>query len=455
MIRKIVRATGGSIALPVMAMLALWVVVPSQAWAEPASAVKPILAGRWFVNVDFFGTPQYFKLELTQQGERLIGDFGGDKLEGTVRGNAVQFLAKDTTGGSEQASATIEGGTMSGTIVLVDGDNPKQPSTHTFTATLVPPRVAKPPKRHDFTPAVFYRQFSAQNKPVLTVAPGDTIVTTTVDAGGTDAKGVRRVLGGNPQTGPFYVEGAMPGDTLVVRLLRVRLNRDWAISDDSIVPRGMDDGLAVKMKDTGASVRWHLDLAKGVATSEKPGEHLAKYTVPLRPMLGCVAVAPGPAAAPPPTGDSGGWGGNMDFNEIVEGTTVYLTVRNPGALLYFGDAHAAQGDGELTGNALETSMDVQLTVDLIQGKSIPGPRLESATHIMAMGLDGSLDGAFRTATSNMAAWLADDYKLTPSEIAQVLGTAAEYRVSEVADRNAGIVLKLSKDRLRTLKPAAK
>ena len=454
MIRKIVRAAGMSIALPVMAMLALWV-VPLPAWAEPASAAKPILAGRWFVSVDFFGTAQYFKLELTQQGEKLIGDFGGDKLEGTVRGNAVQFLAKDTTGGSEEANATIGGGAMSGTIVLVDGDNPKQPSTHTFTATLVPPRVAKPPKRHDFTPAVFYRQFSAQNKPVLTVAPGDTIVTTTVDAGGTDAKGVRRVLGGNPQTGPFYVEGAMPGDTLVVRLVRVRLNRDWAISDDGIVPRGMDADLAVKMKDAGASVRWHLDLAKGVATSEKPGEHLAKYTVPLRPMLGCVAVAPGPAAAPPPTGDSGGWGGNMDFNEIVEGATVYLTVRNPGALLYFGDAHAAQGDGELTGNALETSMDVQLTVDLIQNKSIPGPRLESSTHIMAMGLDGSLDGAFRTATSNMAAWLADDYKLTPSEIAQVLGTAAEYRVSEVADRNAGIVLKLSKDRLRTLKPAAK
>jgi acetamidase/formamidase len=132
---------------------------------------------------------------------------------------------------------------------------------------------------------------------------------------------------------------------------------------------------------------------------------------------------------------------------------VYLPVRNPGALLYIGDGHAAQGDGELTGNALETSMDVQLTVDLIPGKPVPGPRLESATHIMAMGLDGSLDGAFRTATANMAAWLADDYKLTPSEIAQVFGTAAEYRVSEVADRNAGIVMKLSKDRLRALAPA--
>jgi acetamidase/formamidase len=143
----------------------------------------------------------------------------------------------------------------------------------------------------------------------------------------------------------------------------------------------------------------------------------------------------------------------MDFNEIVEGATVYLPVNVPGALLYVGDGHAAQGDGELTGKALETSMDVEFTVDVVARKSIRGPRVESATHIMAMGLDGSLDEAFRSATANMAQWLIDDYKLTPSEVAQVLGTAAEYKVSEVADRNAGIVLKINKDRLQLLTPA--
>jgi acetamidase/formamidase len=427
----------------------------SPAQADPAGEPKSGVSGRWIASTDMFGTPQYFQMELVQQGEALSGEFGGDKLEGTVHGEAIQFLAKDGDGGSEEARATIAGGTISGTVVFVDAGNPKHPATHAFTATLVPRRSTKPPRRHDFTPTVFHRQFSAQNKPVLSVAPGDTIVTSTVDAGGNDAKGVARVLGGNPQTGPFYIEGAMPGDTLVVHLVRVRLNRDWAISDDGIVDRGLDGNLAVKMKDAGKTVRWHLDLARNVASSERPGEHLARYTVPLRPMLGCIGVAPGPAQAAPATGDSGGWGGNMDFNEAVEGATVYLPVRNPGALLYVGDGHAAQGDGELTGNALETSMDVQLTVDVIPGKSVPGPRLESATHVMAMGLDGSLDGAFRVATANMAAWLADDYKLTPSEIAQVFGTAAEYRVSEVADRNAGIVMKLSKERLRALAPVAK
>ena len=177
---------------------------------------------------------------------------------------------------------------------------------------------------------------------------------------------------------------------------------------------------------------------------------MKNYSVPVRPMLGCVATAVPLVAAPPATGDSGRFGGNMDFNEIVEGATVYLPVSVPGALLYFGDGHALQGDGELNGNALETSMDVEVSVDVLSGKRIRGPRVESATHIMAMGLEGSLDEAFRSATDNMANWLMDTYKLTPSEVAQVIGTAAEYTISEVADRNAGIVLKIRKERLQGL-----
>jgi len=122
----------------------------------------------------------------------------------------------------------------------------------------------------------------------------------------------------------------------------------------------------------------------------------------------------------------------------------------PGALLYFGDGHAVQGDGETTGDALETSMDVTVTVDVIPGKRPMEPRIENATHIMAMGENGSIDDAFKEATENMATWLKDEYHLTPSEIAMVIGTAAEYRISEVADRNAGVVLKINKERLKGL-----
>jgi acetamidase/formamidase len=432
----------------------------SLAWTQAATAGQKAteasgVADRWLVTVDYHGTTIYYGLKLTQQGDKLTGEFGGDKLEGTLSGNTIHFLAKDDQGGTEEGQGTVQGATMSGTLVFVEGSNPDHPDKFSFTAQLAQPRKTTTPKRHEFVPTTFYRQFTPFNKPVLTVAPGDTVHTTTVDAGGVDEKGVTRVLGGNPETGPFYVEGAMPGDTLVVHLNRVRLNRDWAGSDDFIVGRAVDSEFAVKLKDNGKNIRWHLDRERGVATPEKPAEHLAKYTVPLRPMLGCIGTATGPSQAPPGTGDSGGYGGNMDFNEIIEGATVYLPVRVPGALLYLGDGHAAQGDGELNGNALETSMEVEFTVDIIPEQRLPGPRVESATHIMAVGLGGSLEDATREATSSMAHWLEQEYKLTPSEVAQVLGTSAEYKISEMADRNAGVVLKLNKERLAGLTPAGK
>jgi amidase len=444
-----------AVVLTLLVALGPGTLASAQEAQKPAPPAGGPLTSRWTVSSDFHGTPLYFKLELQQQGEKLTGNFDGDKLEGTVSGSNIQFLAKDDHGGTEDAKGTVKGGTISGTVIFTNGDDPTHPETHPFTATLVPPRPTGPPKLHDFTPTVFYRRFSPENKPVLTVSPGDTIHTTTVDAGGTDEKGVTRVLGGNPETGPFYIETAAPGDTLVVRITKLRLNRDWAISDDGIVDRATDSDLAEKNKDLWKDVRWHLDIAKGIASPEKPKEHLTNYSVPVRPMLGCVATAIGPAQAPPGTGDSGHFGGNMDFNEIVEGATLYLPVNNPGALLYLGDGHAVQGDGELNGNALETSMDVEFTVDVIPSKRIRGPRVESATHIMAMGLGGSLEDALRGATGSMAAWLNEDYKLTPSEVAQVLGSSAEYRISEVADRNAGVVLKINKERLKGLTAAAK
>jgi acetamidase/formamidase len=418
------------------------------------SAKDAAITGRWVVTADFFGSTRYGRLNLTQQGEKLTGTFNGDPLEGTLNGNAFHVLAKDQQGDTNEITATLKDATLSGKILATNASEKGHPLTIPFTASPVPPRPSAPPQRHEFTPTVFYRQFSPLNKPVLTINPGDTVHTTTVDAGGNDEHDVKRVAGGNPQTGPFYIQSAAPGDTLVVHINRLRLNRPSAGSDDSIVESALNSDLAVRMKDTGKSIPWHLDLANGTASPRDPSEHLAHYTVPLRPMLGCIAAAPGPGGAPPPTGDSGNWGGNMDFNEIIEGATVYLPVSNPGALLYLGDAHALQGDGELNGNALETSMDVEFTVDVIPNKRVPAVRVESSTHIMATGYSGSLDDAFKDATNNMATWLADDYKLTPSEIAQVLGTAAEYRVSEVADRNSGIVIKLDKARLQSLTASA-
>jgi acetamidase/formamidase len=374
----------------------------------------------------------------------VSGTIGRRAMTGTVNGQAIAFTLKGDAG-ADEFSGTIAGDRIEGTFVRTQKDEPAM--TTTWYAARVPARPSGPPRRHEFVPTTFHRQFSAANAPVLRVWPGDTIHTTTVDAGGTDEKGVVRVLGGNPQTGPFFVETAMPGDVLVVRLTRLRLNRDWAISDDGIVGRALDADFAVKMKDGFKDVRWRLDRQRGVAMPETPSEHLKNFTVPLRPMLGCIAVATGFGSAPPPTGDSGRYGGNMDFNEIVEGATVYLPVAQPGALLYIGDGHAAQGDGELNGNALETSMDVELTVDVVPRKTVMTPRVESAAHIMTVGLGGTLEDALRAATAGLGQWLEQDYQLTASEIAMVLGSSVEYTIGEVADRNAAVVAKMRKDRL--------
>jgi len=426
--------------------------------ALSAQAQGP-LSGRWSITADLHGTPIYMRLDLVEQGGALTGEFDGDKIEGTVHGDRLEFTAHYGEGGSAVVTAVLSNGLLKGEAAATDPADPSHPSHWTFTAEPVPAARRGPPQRHEFTPTRFYRQFSALNPPVLTISPGDTVHTTTVDAGGTDEKGERRSLGGNPQTGPFYIQGAMPGDTVAVHIVRLKLNRDWAISDDAIVDRATGGELAVEMKDAGKPVRWKLDLDKGLATLEKPGEHTKGFSVPVRPMLGCIATAPQPASETPRTGDSGSYGGNMDFNDVGEGATVYLPVRVPGALLYLGDAHAVQGDGELNGNALETSMDVEFEVELVPGRSVPGPRVVTDTHIIAMGLDGSIDEALKAATWNMSRWLKDEYKLTPSEIAEVLGPSAELHISEAADRNAGVVLKIRKSLLEGLKtpeaPAAK
>jgi amidase len=407
------------------------------------------VTGKWQMTAVFYGTPTYGSLQLEQAGEELTGNFHGNKVEGTVGGGKLHFVAKDSEGDSDEVNATVANGEMKGEIVSTNTTNPAHADRIPFTATMMKP-IVRGNETHEFMPTVFYRSWSPMNKPVLTVKPGDTIHTTTVDAGGTDENGVRRVMGGNPETGPFYIEGAEPGDTLVVHIVRLKLNRDWAMSDDDVVSRATNTELAVRFKDAGKTVRWKLDRVNGTASVDQPGEHMKEFSIPVKPMLGCVATAVGPPQAPPPTGDEGWYGGNMDFNGVGEGATVYLPVSNPGALLYFGDAHALQGDGELNGNALETSMDVTVQVDVLPGKRVPGPRVENADSIIAMGLGGTLEDALQGATANMANWLQDDYKLTAPEQAEFLGVASEFHISEVADRNAGVVLKIKKKDLEKL-----
>src|SRR6185503_2463930 len=172
------------------------------------------------------------------------------------------------------------------------------------------------PRTHTFVPTVFHRIFSGTIEPALRINPGDTVKTTTVDAGGRDEKGVARVLGGNPQTGPFYIEGALPGDTLAVKFHRIRLNRDSANSGTRIVPMALGPGYFRDAKfDDKFSGEWKLDREKGLGSLAKPTERLKNFKIPLKPMLGCVGVAPSEKQGFR-TGWLGSWGGNMDYNGI-------------------------------------------------------------------------------------------------------------------------------------------
>src|SRR5262249_55968216 len=202
-----------------------------------------------------------------------------------------------------------------------------------------------------FEPKEFYNTFSGAHKPVLTIKPGDHVITSTLDAGGTDSGGVKRGQGPNPQTGPFYIEGAEPGDTLVVHLVRLETNRATGYSGTLLAPYTADPGfLRFEGLREPKTMTWQIDKKAGVArlvsTEFKPG----RIELPFRPMLGCVATAPGGKAAIP-TSTPDNFGGNMDYNGMTAGVTLMLPVFERGALFFLGDGHARQGDGEVTGGA--------------------------------------------------------------------------------------------------------
>ena len=406
-------------------------------WTTPAGA-QPSVAGDWAATLlEPFG-PTVTRLSLSVNGQTVSGSLSGRPVEGTLTGGTLTFKVRNAT-----ATATLDGTGLKGDLVFPD-------RAVKWTAVRIPPPPASP-KTHDFEPSAFQLYFSSKVEAPLHIHPGDTVRTWSVDAGGVDRNGTRRSAGGNPQTGPFYVEGAMPNDTLVVRLNRVRINRGWAQSGSRVVGRALEPGTlsSVKWDDNFVS-RWTLDTARGIATLEKPTAPLGKLTIPLQPMLGCIGVAPQGESSIRTT-DSGNFGGNMDYNQLREGTTVYLPVYHPGALLFVGDGHAAQGDGELTGDALETSMDIEFTVDLIRDRSLGHPLAENAEFLISIGIAGSLDQALQQATSGMMRWLERDYKLTGSDAAMILGFALKYDVVDLVGTQVSIAAKVPKAALAPLK----
>ncbi len=294
---------------------------------------------------------------------------------------------------------------------------------------------------HRFVPTHYHRAMGA-HPPVLRVADGDTVITTTVDSGGADATGQRITEGGNPQTGPFYVEGTEPGDALAVRLDVLRPNRATGYTAQ-IVSANVVDPADVRALPADGRAEWSIDLERNTATLLTPRTRLGAFTLPLAPMVGCFGVAPGRTQAIS-TATSAEHGGNMDYRGFVAGATAYFPVFVPGALFHIGDGHATQGDGEIVGTGIETSFDVQFTVRVRKGARIRWPRGENADYIFSVGNARPLDQALQHATSEMLRWLHDDYGLDTVAASLLLGQCVDYDVGNVYDPAYTMVCKVPK-----------
>ncbi len=238
--------------------------------------------------------------------------------------------------------------------------------------------------------------------PVVTIAPGDSVVVETEDAfsGTIRDRGDRRdkqvMPYSNPVTGPIFIGGARPGDALRIRIISIDPLRGQCAT---YVPR-LSHITASLGQDVPEEARicsieeGHIDWGGGVR-------------LPFRPMIGVIATAPRDGT--PTTSVSGDYGGNMDLVDVAEGSTLSLPVFEDGGLLFLGDCHALQGQGEITAAALEMAATVTLTVDLVKNARIPGPRIETTGALAAVAIDRNLEQAAATAFGRLAVWLESDF----------------------------------------------
>lgn len=301
---------------------------------------------------------------------------------------------------------------------------------------------------HRFMPKEFYTTFSGAHPVALRIKSGDRVITKTIDSGGVDWDGKSLPYRGNPETGPFYIEGAEPGDEIVVKFEKIETNRTTAHSASLLAPYTVDPTAIIARVDREARpANWIIDKARGVAYLDQPADQPINQPggieLPLNPMLGCVAVAPERKQAIA-TSTPGNFGGNMDYNGVITGAKVMLPVFEPGAMLFMGDGHARQGDGEIVGSGMETSMDVEFTVELVKNKKVAWPRLENDTHIMVLGSSRALLEALQHATSELQRWLMDDYGFTERGAQTFMGQASEFDVANVVDPGFTVVAKIRK-----------
>jgi amidase len=431
--------TSSSCCLVVLVLLAF----SATSAAEPRS--NPV-SGQWLFHFVRFGEEfASARVSLDVDGKTVTGNLNELTIKGSYEKGLLSFHASRPNGSDFGLfEGRFAGDELQGTLTSRGEKAP-------WVMRRLPPAAA--PRTHAANPSAFSRTFNSTSAPLLRIAPGDRVKTWTIDSAGYDKDGVRRSFGGNPQTGPFYIVGAVPGDTLVVKLQRIALTRDTARSGTQLVPQATTSLYVQSTRyDDNASGEWILDRQTMTGRLAAPSARLADYRVALKPFLGGIGVAPADKQAFDAR-SLGNHGGNLDYNRLTEGTTLYFPVFEDGALLFLGDGHAAQGAGELTGDALETSLEVEFTVDLIRNSGLETPRAENDTYLMAMGIAGSLDDATRRATTALAEWLAADHGLAANDVALVMGTAVEYDIAEVVSPQINVVARIPKASIR--RPAAR
>ncbi len=285
-------------------------------------------------------------------------------------------------------------------------------------------------------------QTYAVREPVLRINPGDVIESETLYSDFFTEKD-----GPWPgEVGPVFIQGATPSDTLVIKIIQIKPNIPTGRSGTSSTYGSLTATDTTPMLHDPVPSRkyiWHIEAESNTATLELPKSSRKQIQVTLDPMLGRLATAP-PGDQAIPGGVPYNFGGNMDTSEARAGTVVYLPIFHEGAYFYFGDVHALQGDGEITGSGIETSAQVTLQIDLIKNKKIAWPRLENSEYIMVAGSVRPLIDAFRIAHVEMVKWLETDYGFDRWEALQVLSQVGSAQIANVVDPNYTVVAKFPK-----------
>jgi acetamidase/formamidase len=285
--------------------------------------------------------------------------------------------------------------------------------------------------------------------PVVRLKPGNILEANSLDCFGNaihkpgDTQAL--VKGDNPLTGPFFIEGAEPGDTLVVRILDLQVDGNQGLGAFAPGFGALNATNYTPMLHSPLPERiwfYPINHADNTATFQALDSNY-KVKIPLHPFLGCIGVAPANGEARSSIVPAE-FGGNMDAPEASVGNTLYLPVNVPGALFYFGDGHAAMGDGEVAGTAVEVPMKARLQFDLVKGKHSSWPRFENEKEIMAVGIYRPVDDALRIAFTELVAWIHADYGLSELDAYELLSKVARIHLTEMVDPNYVVVASIEK-----------